>query len=132
VHDTGTPGTPFFNLVSRTPLPHSLASMYPRSSGYQNLHDVYHEPDLVAVSKRQLAYDLEYPDNGTADTEPQWYWRLAAQVSIWMILGGYVQVQQSFHEQTADLTELLLATSFSPRPLTLIPNSASPKAFSPS
>jgi hypothetical protein len=65
--------------------------MYSRTGGYQNLQDVYHDRDAVAVSKRHLLYDPEYPDNGITDTEPQWYWRLVAQVSVWMILGGYVQ-----------------------------------------
>ena len=64
--------------------------MYSRTGGYQNLNDVYHERDTAAVSKRLLAYDSEYLDYGTTDIEPQWYWKLVAQVSVWMILGGYV------------------------------------------
>lgn len=64
--------------------------MYSRNSGYQNLEDLYHERDSVAVSKRQSAFQSAFPGNGTTDTEPQWYWRLIATASTWMILGGYV------------------------------------------
>lgn len=62
--------------------------MYSRNSGYQNLEDLYHERDSVAVSKRQSAFQSAFPGNGTTDTEPQWYWRLIATASTWMILGG--------------------------------------------
>lgn len=62
--------------------------MQSRSSGYQNLDNVYQERDSVPVSKRHWTSAVGYMNNGITDDEIQWYWRLISIASAWMILGG--------------------------------------------